>query len=391
MHNTADLIIIGGGIIGAGCAYSAAKSGRSVILLEMKEPCYGAGGATDGIIAVHTKTPGVRLRMSYRSAKMFPDLLDELGDSCEYRPNCGGYILCKDALEYETVQKNVEAERADGVDIRMIDGKELRELEPNVASHIYGAKYAPETSIINTFSLIYRYIKRAQDYGAKVFPFRQVLDYIRKGDRVVGVHTNNGDFYGDLTVNCTGPWAGETSKPLGLDIPIRPRKGQIIISEPVEKFAHGAFATATYTLIKYYPERAKEILNEHQERLGNAFGIEQTDAGTLLIASTRELCGFDKRNTLDGIATVLNTAVEYMPRLREINFIRTFSGFRPFCADGQSVLGSVDHIPGYAIVAGHEGDGIALSPLVNEMFIDFLEGRPSYFDRSMFSPQRFVK
>ena len=80
-----------------------------------------------------------------------------------------------------------------------------------------------------------------------------------------------------------------------------------------------------------------------------------------------------------------------MKLLREINFIRTFSGFRPFCADGQSVLGSVDHIPGYAIVAGHEGDGIALSPLVNEMFIDFLEGRPSYFDRSMFSPQRFVK
>lgn len=91
MKTNADILIIGGGVIGTGIAYTMAKSGRSVILLEKGEVCQGAGGATDGIIDLHTKTPGVRLQMGLASAGMFPELLDDLGNRCEYRENCGGF------------------------------------------------------------------------------------------------------------------------------------------------------------------------------------------------------------------------------------------------------------------------------------------------------------
>lgn len=390
MKNKADVIIVGAGIIGASCAYELAKSGRSVIILDRGEPCDGAGGATDGIIALHTKTPGLRLQMGYASAMMFPRLLEELGDRCEYRQNCGGYILCENQEEMDSVAATVEAERADGVDIRMIDGQELHELEPNLDAHVCGAKYARETSIINTFALVYAYLRKDRELGVQICPFTEVVDYLKAGDRVIGVKTGKGEFYAGTVINCTGAWAGLTSRPLGLDIPIQPRRGQIIISEPVAPFVRGAFAAATYIAIKFFPEKQK-LLSEKVRRLGNGFGIEQTDAGTLMLASTRELAGFDKGTTLEGIETILSTAVRFMPKLAEMNFIRTFSGFRPACADGMSVLGGVDGLDGYMIVAGHEGDGISLAPLISEMLVQVMDGKPTRFDKTIFSPNRFIR
>lgn len=388
MKNNADILIIGGGVIGTGIAYTMVKSGRSVILLEKGEVCQGAGGATDGIIALHTKTPGVRLQMSLASAMMFPELLDDLGDRCEYRENCGGYLTCENEDEYSSVAASIEAELADGNEVCMIDGDTLREMEPLCAPHLVGAKYARRTSIINTFQLIFAYQRRAQDLGARFHSFTEVTGYITNGSRVTGVQTTKGDFYGGLVVNCTGAWSGITSKPLGLNIPIKPRRGQFVISEPVEHCVHGAFASAFYIAVKYFPEKMKEM-SPLVQSTGNAFGIEQTDSGTMLLTSTRELVGFDKRTTLRGIEAILGTACRMMPKLRELNFIRTFSGFRPYCEDSNSILGGVDGLDGYMVCAGHEGDGISLSPVVNKLFLQKVNGEAGMFDLDMFSPNRF--
>lgn len=388
MKTNADILIIGGGVIGTGIAYTMAKSGRSVILLEKGEVCQGAGGATDGIIALHTKTPGVRLQMGLASAGMFPELLDDLGNRCEYRENCGGFLTCENEDEYNSVAANIEAECADGNEVCMIDGGTLRKMEPLCAPHLVGAKYARRTSIINTFELIFAYQRRAEDLGAQFLPLTEVTGYIKSDSRVTGVHTNRGDFYGNLVVNCTGAWAGITSRPLGVNIPIQPRRGQFAISEPVEPCVHGAFASAFYIAVKYFPEKMKEM-SPLVQRTGNAFGIEQTDSGTMLLTSTRELVGFDKRTTLEGIEAILRTACRMMPKLREMNFIRTFSGFRPYCEDGNSVLGGVDGLDGYMVCAGHEGDGISLSPLVNRLFLQKVNGEKGLFDLEMFSPNRF--
>lgn len=151
---------------------------------------------------------------------------------------------------------------------------------------------------------------------------------------------------------------------VGLNIPIKPRKGQLIISEPIGPFMEATVQWARYNIIKFNPESIKD---KNVLKLGSSLSIEQTKEGTLVIGGTREFSGFDKENTLEGIEVMLKRAVEFFPAIKDLNFIRAFAGLRPFTPDGLPLIGEVDKIKGFYIAAGHEGDGIALAPISGKL------------------------
>lgn len=383
----AQVIVIGGGIIGTAIAYRLSKRGRHVLLIEKGDLCNGTSGACDAYITPHTKAPGYHLELCLRSQEVWNTLEKELGEDLEYEATCGSLQVCQNEIEYDVVESNSRKLLEGGLSVEMLRIENTRKIEPALSETLAGALYCPSAGQVNPFKATYAYMRGARRHGADVKLHTTVLDLIKEKETVIGVRTNNGNFYADIVVDAAGSWGAEIARMAGLDFPIKPRRGQLIVSEPIAPIIHTTMQTGMYMIIKHHPEL---ITDERIKRLGLGYCIEQTADGAIIIGFTREFAGFDRSTTLEAIEEIIQIACRHIPALRQVHFIRTFSGLRPYVPDNLPIIGPVDGVPGFFMAAGHEGDGIALSAitglLVGELIID---GNPS-FDVDVLSPNRFL-
>lgn len=373
-----DVIVIGGGVIGASLTYYLTKLNQKVLLVERNDLCSGSAGATDGYITPHTKQPGYHLEMALKSVELYETLAEELETDIdlELDKHCGGIQACEDEMQWDLISSNAEQLSKSGLELYMLNIDEARKIEPALSPRLRGALYSPIAGSVNPMRLTEGYVDAAVRFGAAVSLHTEVTDLLWDGDRIVGVHTPRGDFYADYVADCCGSWGGQIASMAHLDLPVVPKRGQILVSEPMPKMLNTVMQTGIYPIIKYHPEK---ITNEKVFRLGLAWGIEQTRDGTILIGGTRELQGFDKGNTFEAIEAIVNECYKYIPAIRNIHFIRVFSGFRPRTPDGLPILGKVAQAPGLVMCCGHEGDGIALSPITGKIVAeDIVSGKPSF-------------
>ena len=386
MKKSADVIVIGGGIIGAAVAYQLSRKGKKVLVIEKEDLCAGTTGACDAYITPHTKAPGFHLELCLESMKIWDRVAEELGD-IEYERACGGLQVCANQLAYDLVSENSEKLRAGGLEVHMLPIEEARKIEPALSPELTGALYCPSAGQVNPFKTTIEYIRAARAMGAEAQYHTNVIGIIKDGNRVIGVNTDKGDYYADYVVNAAGSWGGQIAKMAGCDLEIIPRRGQLIVSEPVAPLIHTTMQTGMYMVIKHHPEL---ITDERIKRLGIGYCIEQTAEGTILIGFTRELAGYDKTTTLEAIEGIIQEGCIYIPALRDLHFIRTFSGFRPYVKDNMPMIGAVDSAPGFLMAAGHEGDGIALSAVTGEVIAELIADGKSRVDLTAFTPNRFL-
>lgn len=387
MNKDADVIIVGGGIIGCSAAYYLSKLGKKVLLLEREDLTKGSAGATDGVVGYHTKKPGHQMDLAVQSIAMFEGLSEELGMDVEYGLKCGGMQPVEDKMQWDILSEIVEEQKKSGVEIEMISAEEARKIEPLLSRDIYGALYSPTGGKVNPIKLTMAFSKAAKKLGATIQIETEVTDMIMDGKKVLGVKTNKGDFYADAVVNACGSWAAFTAKMAGIEMPIKPRKGQLIVTEPIGHFMDVTMQCARYNVIKFRPETIKD---ENVLKLGSSLSIEQTETGGLIIGGTRELVGYDRENSLEAIETLLKRAVRFFPALKDVCFIRAFAGLRPYTPDGLPIIGKVDCLEGFYMAAGHEGDGIALAPVTGKLLAEqIVYGKESY-SLEPFSPNRFL-
>ena len=193
--------------------------------------------------------------------------------------------------------------------------------------------------------------------------------------RVKSVQTDSGEILCKYVVNATGAYAKFIGEMVGLKIPIVPRRGQLIVTEPVPPLIHGEMNCARYITAKFNPEL---LGTDEMAKLGVGLSLDQTVNGNLLIGGTREFVGFNKNTTHRALKAVLKHAASIVPAIRDIHVIRSFSGLRPFTPDGLPILGEVPEVPGFIMAAGHEGDGIALSAITGKIISDIIaDGKPS--------------
>ncbi len=386
MIKDADVIVIGGGIIGCSVTYYLSKLGKKVLQIEREDITRGAAGATDGVVGYHTKKPGAQMDLAVQSISMFEHLSEELGEDMEYGFHCGGMQPVEDQLQWNILSQIVEEQRKSGVDIRMISIEEAREIEPMLAPDLKGALYSPTGGKVNPIKLTIAFSNAAKRLGATLMTETEVTGLIMEGTVMKGVKTAKGDFYADAVVNSCGAWAANIGKMAGLDIPIQPRKGQLIVTEPIGPFMDVTLQCARYNVIKFRPEAVDDSA---ALKIGNSLSIEQTETGGLIIGGTREFVGYDRENSLEAIETILRRAVRFFPALKDICFIRAFAGLRPYTPDGLPLIGKVRSREGFYIAAGHEGDGIALSPITGKLLAEqIVYGKESYSLES-FDPNRF--
>ena len=384
--NRPEIIVIGGGVIGSSITYYLSKMGKKVLMIEKKDNCSGSAGASDGVVGYHTKKPGLQMELAIRSIAMFEELSKELGMDIEYRKDCGGMQPAETKLEWEILSEIVKEQRQSGVDIRMISIEEACKIEPQLNPDLYGELYSPTSGKVNPIRLTFAYVQAAKRLGAQVLSNTEVTDVLVKMGRVMGVETSKGTYYADQVIDAAGSWAAEIAAMAGVDLPIRPRKGQLFITEPLGPFMDVTLQCARYNVIKFKPEAVgdKAVL-----RMGASLSIEQTENGGLVIGSTREFVGYDRENTLEAMEVTMRRAMRFFPALKDVNIIRAFAGLRPFTPDGIPVIGEVEKLPGFFVAAGHEGDGIALAPITGKLMAELLVQGKSSYPLEAFSPNRF--
>jgi sarcosine oxidase subunit beta len=241
---------------------------------------------------------------------------------------------------------------------------------------------------VNPINLTLGFFRGAKKYGAKPLLSTEVRAIKVKKGRVSSVLTSEGEIFTRFVVNACGVYAPAIGRMVGLDIPIIPRRGQIIVTEPVPSLICGDVNCARYITAKFRPEL---LGNDENARLGIGLSLGQTENGNLLIGGTREFVGYDRRTTHRALRAILKHAVSLVPALKDISIIHSFAGLRPYTPDGLPILGEVENLKGFIMAAGHEGDGIALSAITGRIISEIIaDGRTSVnIDMNKLSLARF--
>ncbi|MBI5579675.1 MAG: FAD-binding oxidoreductase [Deltaproteobacteria bacterium] len=380
MPKTADAVIIGAGVIGASIAYHLARHGIRPLVFEKSDPAAGSSGACDGLVFLQSKKPGLHLKLALESRRRFDGLADQLGSSIEFR-NPGGMCLIESEAEISAMQLFVAEQRKSGLDVELIDGDEARRREPCLSAKVIAATYSPLDSQVNPYALTFALLRAAKSAGARILSGVEVNGIEVVSGKATGVFTGNRRISAPVVVNATGALAAEIGRMAGLEIPITPRRGQIIVTAAVPPLLRHCLISARYVAVKFKPELAASG--------GMGFSLEQADSGNILIGSTREFVGFDRRTTFDGIRTIASRIAPVIPALKRVPVIRTFGGLRPYTPDGLPILGKVAELEGFIMAAGHEGDGIALSAITGELIADLITTGRTQFPLEAFRLERF--
>jgi glycine/D-amino acid oxidase-like deaminating enzyme len=388
MTGKADMIVVGGGVIGSSVAYQLVRRGRKVILIEKGDLASGASGSCDTSIFLQSKNAGIHLQLALASAELFKGLREELGHDIEYHVK-GGMILIETAEELKVMEGFVARQKQTGLQVDIIDRKEASRMQRGLAEHLVAATYSPQDGDVNPIELNLGFADAARKLGAGILLETEVTGCIVKGGRVEGVETTQGPLYAPVLVNAAGAWAPLIGKMAGLDLPIKPRRGQIMITEPVAPYIARQILSASYIVAKYNADNLKDS-KSRAVQLGVGLSLSQTEKGNILIGGTREFVGYDVGNTHEAIGTVLKNAVRLVPGLGSIHIIRTMGGLRPYTPDGLPLIGFVDGLEGYFMAAGHEGDGIALSPVTGKIVADLIVDGKTFMDVSALDPNRFA-
>jgi sarcosine oxidase subunit beta len=374
------IVIIGGGVIGASIAYHLALHRLRVTLLERGDFASGSSGACDGLVFLQSKKPGIHLELAMESRRRFDTLVTRLPVPVEYRQT-GGMVLIETQEEMAAMERYVRSQQEIGLDVRLLTAENVRLREPRLAAHLLGAAWSPLDGQVNPIALTLGFALGARDLGARLVTGSTVRGVETRNGRVSAVETDTGRIEADVVVNAAGALAPEIGAMVGLTVPITPRRGQIAVTEACPPLVSHCMISAGYIAAKYDPDIAR--------RSGEGISIEQTENGNLLLGSTREFAGYDRRTTVEALRRIAGGATRIIPALERVKVIRSFAGLRPYTPDGLPILGPVEGVSGFIMAAGHEGDGIALSPITGELVARLIATGKTDFPLEAFRLGRF--
>ena len=365
----ADVVVIGAGVIGSSIAWRLSQVGMKVVVIDSAAPGAGASGSCDKAIFLQSKRPGLPMRMAVESRSMYSTLADELDAEIEFSPD-GGIVVIETQAQLTFMTAFVEEQRRAGISVELLSGDEVRAHQPGLGVHILGASYSPDDAEVNPLSLNAALIDAAVRAGAEVRRQHEFLNVIRRGDRVDAVVTSKGRIPTNLVINAAGPFAGVVGSRGGVDTPITPRRGTILISEARQRIVNGNILCAQYVAAKHLAD----VPGTEAPPFGIGLSLGQTASGTLLIGGSREFAGFDKRTEGDVLAHIAAHATRIMPALKNVRIVRAMTGFRPYTGDGLPIIERSSELDGWITAAGHEGDGIALTPITGSLVRDLITG-----------------
>ena len=386
LSKSADVVIVGRGVIGTAIAYFLARAGVDVCLLERHDIGAGTSSAAAAAALLQTKTSAKKLALASRSLTLLDELAEQLDHCFEYE-HSGSLLVANSEAEMEVVKNMAATLQTLGLDVQLIEGDEARSMMPVLGPTIIGASYSPRDATVNPLQLVVAYADAARRMGVNIYAFTSVTGIETEGDRILSVLTNKGRVSTDTVINAAGVWAPQLAGMVGIDLPVAPLKGELLVTEPMPPMMRGTLISAKYLLSK-----AKLEQTDGGETPKRSVGITlvQVDRGNFIVGSTREQAGFDRRSTYAGISEESLQLLELTPSLANVHLIRAYAGLRPITPDGLPIIGRVPKLPGFIMAAGYGGDGLVLSAVTAEIISTIINGTASADTLASFSYNRFA-
>jgi glycine oxidase len=352
-----DVIVIGGGIIGLSLAIELRKKGAGVLVVERGEPGREASSAAGGMLVDCTvETPTALQPMAIASARMYPEFVHEL------QVESGLYVDLRDqgAIVFPAPEHVHERPGFTRADLAKLLPVPLVELEPALADFNRPAFYLQERSV-DPRALTAAALQAAKHRGVDISSGDVVMAVRLSDGQVTGVATTKTSFRASKVVNCAGAWSGQIAPHA---FPTRPVKGQML-----------CLASPSRGLLK------------HVIRAPEVYLIPRSN-GRILVGTTVEEAGFDKRTDVATIQRLHRSAVALVPGLRNAKILEDWAGLRPGTPDALPILGATA-TPGYYVATGHFRDGILLAPITAQVMTNVITGADCNYDLKPFSPARF--
>ena len=349
---TADVLIIGGGIIGCSIALELSRTQVQVLLLERDRIGCEASGEAAGMLAPQAEglPPGPFFDLCLKSREMFGPLQEvlkeETGIDIEYVRS--GILSLFLTEEDEAHGKRLfEEQRGRGLKVEQWDRRQVLEAEPHVTSAIRGALYLPDDHQVENARMVRALAILGARRGVQFVEGSPVTGVVREGDRVIGVRSPTETYHAGKVVIAAGAWSGGIGQLVGQEIPIRPARGQLLSLETRGNLL-------------------RRILYS-----GKGYLTPRLD-GEVVAGSTVEFVGFEKHVTAAGIEGLIGLARRLVPALASRPILRAWSGFRPWTPDEFPYLGTVPGSPGLYIASGHGRNGILLAPITGQLMAELL-------------------
>ncbi len=348
--STADVVVVGGGVIGLTIAYELAGQGRRVAVFDRSQFGSEASWAGAGMLPpgdpAGAKTPEARLRAAshVRWADLSARLLEQTGIDNGFR-RCGGIQV----LAGENSAEQLRQWHGEGVIAQLFEDSELRTLEPELNHDITTAYHLPQMCQVRNPRHVKALLAACIQRDVELNPFNSIVDFETDGERVIAVRTASGRYEADQFVVAGGAWSKQLLDRLGIPLSIEPVRGQI-------------------ALLASRPGLLKQVIE-----LGPRYLVPRPD-GRILVGSTEEYAGFDKRSSAQGVSGLLQLATRLVPALADAQLERSWAGLRPRSRDGLPYLGFPPGWSNLIVAAGHFRAGLQLSPATGLVVSELLAG-----------------
>ncbi|MEU5957195.1 FAD-binding oxidoreductase [Streptomyces sp. NPDC047525] len=379
---TCDVVVVGAGMVGAACALYAARAGLSVVLVDRGPVAGGTTGSGEGNILVSDKEPGPELELALLSARLWTELAadEDVGASVEFEAK-GGVVVASSGEGLAALGEFASGQREAGVDARAVGADELYELEPHLAPGTAGGVHYPQDCQVMPSLAAAQLVRMARSLGAGLRTRCTVTAVLRTaGGEVRGVRTDQGEIHAPYVVNAAGTWGGDLAALAGADLPVLPRRGFVLVTEPLPRMVRHKVYAADYVA----------DVASGSAALQTSPVVEGTAAGPILIGASRERVGFDRSFSLPVMRALAAGATRLFPFLEGVRAMRAYVGFRPYMPDHLPAVGPDARVPGLIHACGHEGAGIGLAAGTGHLIAQVMSGATPDLDLTPFRPDRFA-
>jgi D-hydroxyproline dehydrogenase subunit beta len=374
----ADVVIVGAGVVGAACAAELARAGLSVCVLDRLGPAAGASSSGEGNLLVSDKVPGPELEFALYSLALWQRFAERSEVALEFESKGGLVVAAGDASFTALLQLLPEQQRL-GVRTETVAGEELAAVEPMLAPGLRGGVRYPQDCQLQPMRAVRALLTDAARAGATVVAGAEVLGVTRdRGGHVETLHTSLGGISAREVVLAAGAWSGSLARTLGSRVDVQPRRGHIVVTEPLPPLVRHKVYEASYV----------DTVESDDAALLAAAVVEGTKSGPILLGSSRELVGWNEQLSMDAIGMIARRATALFPFLRDVRAIRTYLGFRPSSPDHLPIIGGDPDVPGLWHATGHEGAGIGLAPGTADLVRALIAGAAPPVDPAPFDPGR---
>jgi glycine/D-amino acid oxidase-like deaminating enzyme len=374
LPRTADVVVVGAGVVGAACALALGQAGLQVCVIDRAGPAAGSTSSGEGNLLVSDKLPGPELALALHSLGLWREFAAHASVPFEFDAK-GGLVVA--ASTTEPLGRLVAEQQAAGVDAEIVPADTLHDVEPMLAPDLGGGAYYRQDCQVQPMLAVRALLADAVRPGVVVVGATEAMSAERGPSGAIrAVRTNRGTVATERVLVAAGAWSGDVARSLGGTVGVVPRRGHVVVTEPLPPLIRHKVYEAGYV---------DDVESDDAALLSTAV-VEGTPSGPILLGSSRELVGFDRRLGGAAISMIARGAAALFPFLRDVRAIRAYLGFRPASPDHLPIIGEGEAGLWYA--TGHEGAGIGLAMGTADLIRSLMLGDTPAVDPSAFSPLR---